>query len=156
MPTTSAAFRQGRFAARSSDTLRALLTIAHPDLATVRLVDDVFTPLRSNGQSFENGRRFDATLPIDDDRAPRGEIVIDDRFGNLGRSLIALDSPPTARIQMVLASAPDTVEVDFGALEMRDLVATRVQVSATLGLPDLARESFPEHSFTPEFAPGVF
>ena len=153
MATTT--LREQLYAAESGDPLLILVTIEHDDLArTYRFVDDVAEI--ASGSDTYRPKPMQVTLPDERDRVPSGRLIVDSVDPAFGADLLSIDSPATVRVRLVLASDPDTVEEDYGDMELSDVVVTRTSVRARISLPDLAREPFPTGSFTPSHFPDIF
>lgn len=166
MRVLSLNFRTALFAQESSEVPIFLLTITHPDLddpvllstdPTSRITTDplVYGTV-SRGQTFLYAG-VDVTLPDEQDRAPPSSKLI---VSNVTRELIPLarsiSSPASVTIEAVLASAPDTVEMTFPALDMTNLVYDAMTLTFDLTADALTTEPFPSGTFSPAYFPGLF
>lgn len=64
--------------------------------------------------------------------------------------------PPNVQIDVILASAPNTVEITFGSFIMSNISYNANSITADLVIESLEIEPFPAHSFTPSYFPGLF
>jgi hypothetical protein len=159
-------FRKALFSEESSEVVIFLLTITHPELATpILLTTDPTTRLTtdpltygtvSRSQTFEYAG-IDVSLPDEQDRtAPACKLIV----ANVTRELIPLarsvSTPPSVMIEGVLASAPDTVEMSWPALDMINLNYDVSALTFDLTIDALATEPYPSGSFDPASFPGLF
>lgn len=98
------------------------------------------------------------SLPDEKEKlAPSCQLVI----SNITRGLIPLaralvTPPPTVRMEVVLASDPDTVEFELPMLNMSNVEYNASDLSFQLTMDQLATEPFPADSFGPANFPGLF
>lgn len=166
MRLLSLEFRKSLFAQESGEVPVFLLTITHPQLgAPIRLSTDPTTrlsvdPLRygtvSRGETFEYVG-VEITLP--DEQAknpPTSKLVI----SNVSRELVPLarsvSTPPSVKIEAVLASAVDTVEFTVPAMDMVALQYDVGQLTFSLAIDAMTTEPYPAGSFNPASFPGLF
>lgn len=166
MRTLSLNFRQALFAQESAEVPVFLLTITHDELAepillstdpTTRISDD---PLQyatvSRGETYLFAG-IELTIPDDQDKAPPAAKL---SIANVDRGLIPLarsvSSPPQVRIEAVLASDPDTVEITWPAFDMSNVVYNATALQFDLTIDALVTEPFPALTFTPAHFPGLF
>jgi Domain of unknown function (DUF1833) len=144
-------------AQETSQVVVVLLTISHASLPGPICVCSDSRPVTSNGQVFLSVP-FALTLPDDrEDQIPHATLVID----NCDRTVVAAirsigNVPATLKIQIVLASTPDTIEVEYPPLTMRQVVYDALSVSAQLAFEDVLNEGFPGDLVTPATVPGAF
>lgn len=164
--TVSLTLRDAMYAQETGANLVTLLTITHPQLATpLYLSSDntaifSYTPLRSG--TISRGLVFDffpfsVILPDDKDESPpSAKLVID----NVGRELIPLlrstDYPATVKIEQVLASAPNVVEILYPELDLVGMEYDSTTITLTLEINALLTEPFPAGTFNPADFPGLF
>jgi hypothetical protein len=166
MRTLSLNFRQALFAQESGEIPIFLLTITHPDLpdpiyqstdATVRLSNDPLTyGTISRGVTFLCAAAS-VTLPDEQDKSPPAcKLTIE----NVTRGLIPLarsvSTPPTVRIEAVLASALDTVEMTWPMMDMTNLNYDAAVLEFDLTMDALTTEPCPAGTFSPAYFPGLF
>lgn len=132
-----------------------LVRIDHDDLATpIRVVSNM-EDIVSNGETFV-GVPFELTLP---DETPDGPGEARLRIDNVDRVIVntvrLIQTPPTVRIQVVLASDPDTIECELDNLTLRDATWDASFVEGRLRFEDLVVEPVAE-IITPARFPGLF
>jgi hypothetical protein len=155
--TLSTAAKRAMFAQETGDVFLILLTINHPDFVQpIRVVNDA-----QGIQSRDNeyiAFPFHIVLPDDaEDSPPRATLTID----NVSREIIenirrAGQSEITVKIEIIRHSAPDTVEVSFPQMLLKNVKADSLTVSGDLEVEDLVREPFPAGVFDPAGFPGLF
>lgn len=144
-----------------------LLTITHPLLDDpIRLSTDPTTRITevplvygtvSRGETFIYvGMKI--TVPDDKDRSPpSSRITIFDIDQDTIALIRAVSSPPpSVKMEMVLADNPDVVEIDIPKLEIISADYTREVVTLECVIDMLVSESYPAHSFSPAYFPGLF
>ena len=99
---------------------------------------------------------MEITLPSEDDAAPRAQITLHDVTREAMPLIRSVTSAPTVKLELVLASDPDTVELAFDGLNMTAISYNRDTIAAQLVAENLALEPFPAHTFTPAYFPGLF
>lgn len=143
-----------------------LVTIEHADLAEpIRFSSDAterfsVDPLEYGTMSL--GRRFDfapfqITLPDDkEDGAPAMSLTL----SNVGREAIRLLrstlEPGVVTVEIVLASAPDEVEVEFPDFDLISADYDVGDVTLGLSIDALANEPFPADTFTQSGFGGLY
>lgn len=164
--TLSSGFLAGLYSQESDEIVICLLTVTHDDIGepiylssdpTARLSEDPLiygTASRSNEYLF---LPFEFTLPDDrSDSPPRVQLTMD----NTDRSLVALlrsiSTPANIKMEIVLASDPDHVEIEMPALQLSDVTINEGSISATLVADSLINEPHPAQLFTPGSFPGLF
>lgn len=158
--------RKAMFSQESSEVPIFLLTITHSQLASPILLstdatsrittDPLVYGTQSRGKTFLYAG-IDITLPDDTDKSPPASKLT---IANITRDLIPLarsvSSPPQIKIEVVLASSPDIVEMTFPALDMSNLTADAAQLAFDLTMDALVSEPFPSGTFSPAYFPGLF
>lgn len=143
-----------------------LLTITHPDLAEpMRFSSDATqrdsdTPLVYKTVSRGDDYYFvpmQATLPDDrEDGVPEAQL----RLSNVGRDLIEVlrstSWPATVTMELVLASDPDGVEIEWPDFDLSSIDYDASEITLHLTIDALASEEFPAGAFTPGYFPGLF
>jgi len=156
------------FSPDADKTLVTLLTLTGAGIATpVRLADhytqrigetddEVLYGVASRGEDYIF-LPFQITLPAEEQAAaPRCRIVLHDVTRSLIPQLRTITSAPSVLVELVLSSAPDTVEVSFGGFSLGGISYDAGTISAELAVESLAIEPFPAHTFTPGYFPGLF
>jgi Domain of unknown function (DUF1833) len=159
-------FRKALFGQESGEVPIFLLTITHPDLpepiylttdATERLgTDPLVYGAVSRGVTYLYAG-VEIMLPDEQDKSPPTSKLI---VANVGRDLIPLarsvNSPPSVRIETVLASSLDVVEIEWPKFDMSNLTYDANQLTFDLTVDSLATEPFPSGTFSPAYFPGLF
>ena len=133
-----------------------LAEIDHPALRTPARIVNNPTNIISNGNTFIS-LPFSINLPSDNDSTPEITMKID----NVDRSIndiiqsIPAGNPPTCKILIVLASQPNTVEVEFDAT-LKSIDCDVTEVSAIFGPEDILNEPYPGDYFVPSQYPSLF
>ncbi len=100
---------------------------------------------------------FEISLPPETDEAPPSVVLSVD---NVDRSLIAavrgVSDAIGIRLEVVLASSPDTVEAGPFDFLLRDVLYDALVISGTLRYEQILDEPYPADDFTPSRTPGVF
>lgn len=164
--TLSSNFREAAFAQESDEVPIFLLTITHASLATpIYLSTDSTTRLSSDPLVYGTVSRsiqflfaaIEFNIPNEEDKSPpRSKLTIQ----NITRGLIPLarsvSTPPSVKIECVLASALDTVEMTWPAMDMSNLQYDAGQLVFDLTMDAMTTEPFPAGTFSPAYFPGLF
>lgn len=132
-----------------------LVTIEATNLATPIRVVNNNEDITSRGNLYQ-AFPFDIILPGQDpDGTPRAVL----RFDNVDRTAIAairgVTSAPTVTLEVILASAPNTVEISFGAMSLRNVSYDATSVEGELHVEPLLNEPI-TLNMTPSRFPGLF
>jgi hypothetical protein len=132
-----------------------LLTISHADLATPIRVVNNNEDIVSRGLTFQ-AFPFEIVLPNEDpDQPPKAYLRID----NVDRSVIAavrgISSTPSVTIEVILASAPNNVEIGYSGFSLRNVTFDVAQIEAELLFESIFGEPITA-SMTPSRFPGMF
>jgi hypothetical protein len=149
--TVSSTFKAAFFGQSTSEVALVLLEIVHTDLpATICLVNNT-ADVTSNGTTY-TAFPFKINVPCDDEDGVIPKVQLE--ICNVDRSIVeairTIDSPPTIRAALILASDPDTVEAGWWEFTLRDTTYTAEAVTGTLTYEDILNDGFPSGSFTPE------
>lgn len=139
----------------SSDPLLMLVTLSDPSFGEIRLVNNI-DDIESRGQTY-TGFPMEIRPPSDDGESSR-EVAIE--FDNVSLELIgelrSITSPIEVKIETVLASDPDTVQMEYSELKMRNLTYNKQRISARLFLDNFLYTEMTSESYTPSEWPGLF
>lgn len=142
-------------AQESGEAFLQLLTLTHPQMTTVRVVNNTQN-VTSRGNVY-TAFPFSITLPADVvDELPGLTLSISNVDRQLVDELRTLMDPITVTLEIVSASTPDTVEVgpfDFEMLQVRIAVD---RITGTLMTDPLLQEPFPATTYNPKDFPGLF
>lgn len=145
------------FAQESTDPFLTLFTMSHDDWATdIHLVNNTENII-SNGNTFYPFP-VELTLPVDDGESARNVQI---KFDNVSRELIdeirsVTDRGINVAIHMVLASDPDTIEIELGELKIKAISYNETTLSAELVMDDFLNTELTEEKYTPTLYPGLF
>ena len=161
--TTTA--RRAVFAQQTDEVFIVLLTISHDSFdEDIRVASDPRELLPTAGVRgvVSRGKEyvfipFDITLPQDDDSGvSKATLSVD----NVGRELItavrSADSAVRIKIEVVLDSAVDTVEVSLDDYRLDAIKYNAFTVSGDVSMDYYDLEPCPKQRFTPNDFPGVF
>lgn len=145
--------KQQAFLEETSDVFLILLTIAHadisPDITVVNNNEDIV----SNSITF-TAFPFDITLP--DNSPARAILSIDNVSREIATHIRNITTAPTVKIQVIRAADPDTIELEFIPLTLRNVSWNYTTVSGELVAENMAAEPYPAGQFSPAFFPGMF
>jgi hypothetical protein len=159
-------FRKALFSQESGEVPIFLLTISHPFLSQpILLSTDPTTRISTDPLVYGTVSRattflyagIDVALPDEQDRtAPASKLIV----SNVTREIIPLarsvQTPPAILIEAVLASARDTVEMSWPALNMTNLTYDAAALTFDLTMDALVTEPYPAGSFDPASFPALF
>lgn len=151
MTITNAAGRRVVLNPRNGDPYILLLTVEHDSFASTWRYTPNGEDVVSNGNTF-TAYPFTVSLPTADDGAARGTIQI----SNVSQAIwdaADVDDPPTIKLQMVLASDPDTVQQEWSLLELRRITGSFMSVEAEFSHENYLSEPWPKQRLTPARAP---
>lgn len=153
------------FAQDMDEVVITLIEITHDDLSEPIYVSSDPTETLSTGvkgtisNSIEYAQiPFQLTLQEQTDNLlARAKLSID----NINREIMlairqANNSPPNVTIKIVLASDPDTVEIEIPNLQLNNITGTAAVVEGELQPKILQGETFPRNTFNKSNFPGVF
>ena len=114
------------------------------------------TSYRTAARSTRPARSRSCSPDDTTDGAPVARFQIDDVHKELGAALREISSAATIRLRVVLASDPDTVEEDFGDMELQDARVTLTSVTGRIGVENINQEPFPAEGFSPSYFAGLY
>lgn len=149
--TLSAAALASAHAQETGEAWLVLLTITHPALAQpIRVTSDNQDTV-SNGNTFQTFP-FQITLPGEDPESPsRARLKIDNVDRSIVNTLRTITSAPSLMIQVVLASQPNVIEVEFTGLTLRE-----AEYDAQSVIGDLVFEAIFVEPLTIQMTPARF
>lgn len=164
--TVSLTFRGAMNSQESADVVIVLLTISHPSYAEpLRLSSDPTTRLSETPLQYGTVSRgdtylfcpFSASLPDDvGERAPTARLMLENVSRDLVTLIRSIPSPASATIELVLASSPDAVEIEYPAFQVRNASYNANVLTLELSIDALTDEPFPAGTFNPSSFPGLF
>ncbi|MEP2977956.1 MAG: DUF1833 family protein [Lentilitoribacter sp.] len=164
--TISTAFLEAINAQETDEVVICLLTITHDDIedaiylssdATTRISDDPLVYVTASRGNNHLYLPFTFTMPDDkSDSPPRIQIA----FDNIDRTMVTLlrsvSSPVDVKVEIILASSPDVVEIEMPVMQLSDVSIKADIIGGTLVVDSLVNEPYPAGSFTPSNFPGIF
>lgn len=140
----------------TDEVFLACLSISHPAIDTIRIVNNTETVMRLAGEFTPYP--FQATIPSDNEDAPSPiTITIDGVDREVARLIRNLEGIPKAVLEVVLASSPDVVELgpfDFDIIDS-DIDVLTVQLTAGY-VEDLMNQGVPAQTYTPSNSKGLW
>lgn len=149
-------FRAAAYAQETDEVFIELITIAHSDLAApIRVTSDGVETV-SRGATYVPFP-FALLLPDDGESAePTANLKIDNVSREILATLRQLTSRPTATLEIVLASDPDTVEQSFPDFELAEAPWDSQQITGQLTQQSFLNEPYPAGIFAPAWFRGLF
>lgn len=143
-------------APETAEVFLLLLTVdgAFPD-APLRFVNNM-EDITSRGALYL-ACPFELVLPEDfADRLATVSLRVDNVDRRMVQAVRELGSPPAITLEVVLASAPDTLEAGPFAFTLRNVEYDPLVLTGALKFEDILNERFPQHAVTPATVPGAF
>jgi hypothetical protein len=133
-----------------------LLEIEHPDIDTIRIVNNTEKVVRGVHEYIPYP--FEAVLPDDtDNAAPQVQLRIDNCSREVTRALRELAGVPKCTLRVVLASDPTRDEVGPFAFSLLNIEYDAFTISAAIGYEeDFLNQAVPAQSYLPSTSPGIF
>jgi hypothetical protein len=142
------------FSATDEDFV-VLATISHPNLGEpIRVCSDT-VDLVSNGNTFI-GFPFEFTLPSDNDGPPKGKLRIQNVDRRIGEVVLTLDTAVDLQLDVVLRSEPDTLQVSYKTLKMRNITGDALAIEGEISVRDYTALPWPKTRSTKGLLPGLF
>lgn len=165
--TVTDTFKQAAYAQETDEVFVTTVTLSSDELTDdIRICDDPTTALTALGDDIygieSNGETFvfmpyDIWLPRDDKSgAVSARIAVQNTDRAIVRHARSVTRPINVKIQTVLASDPDTVEIEFDNFQLSNVKYDVMKVEGDLTLNYWGLEPFPSHNFTPSKFPGLF
>lgn len=142
------------------EAVLVLLTITHPTIETLRVVNnapraDGGNDIVSRGETFL-AFPFTPELPTDNDGQPIARLRIANVDRRISESLLDLRSPPEVAFEIIRASAPDTVLRRYARFELRNVTFDAIEVTGELMQASFGSEPWPNVRVVPSLFPGYF
>lgn len=164
--TISLAAQAANNAEATGDLFIFLLTVTHPSIVTPLLFSSDPTtlvtedPLQwatvSRGNTY-NFLPIGMVMPDDSDATPPTiKLSLDNVTRQLMPLLRSITTPASVTIEMVLRSAPDSVEVSWPDFDLTSNDYDQGTVTVNLTIEALATEPFPAGTFSPAAFSGLF
>jgi len=152
----SSTFKSTAFGSRTDEAYIVLITVDHEEMEEPLHVTSDGVITTSNAVDF-HPYSFMLTLPDDTERPfSQGRLTIENVSQVIIEALRSVSSALLVTMQIVLASDPDTVEVEYPEFELIDVSYDALRISGSLNIESFTEEPFPGDSFIPSFFPGLF
>lgn len=152
----SATAKSAIYAQETGEVFVMLVTIAHVALVSSLRFASNTQDVTSRGNVYL-GWPFRVALPAElDDQLPVVQLQIDNVDRRIMEGVRQLTSPPTVTLEVVLASAPDTVEAGPFDFSLKGCDYDALVITGTLAFEDVLNEPYPAFTFTPGLFPGLF
>lgn len=139
----------------SGDPLLMLVTLSDPSFADIRLARNTVN-IVSRGQTYL-AFPMEIRLPADDGERVR-DVTIE--FDNVSLELIdeirTVTRPISVKIEMVLSSAPDIVQLAYEELKIRNISYNAQKLIASLFMDSFLNVSLGSETYAPQNYPGLF
>lgn len=143
-------------ARQTAEVFLILLEIEHPDIETIRIVNNTEKVVRTEGEYLPYP--FEAILPDDTDGATQQvQLRLDNCDRRVTRALRELAGIPKCTMRVVLASAPNIDEVGPFAFSLLSVEYDAIVISAMIGYEeDFLNQAVPAQTYVPSTSPGIF
>ena len=140
----------------TAEVFLVCVTITHPAIDTQRLVNNTEVVHRAVGDYIPCPMKL--VLPDQvDDQVPQVTIVIDNVDREVLRQIRLVDGVPQVRMEVILASSPDTVEAGPFDFALMSATYDVLSINAVLGYQDdVLNQQVPAQTYTPVNSPGLF
>jgi len=144
------------YAQDSSDPFLMLLTLNHSSFPEpFRLVNNTVDVV-SRGDIF-TAYPFDFVLPVDDGETIRQvSLTMDNISLELITEIRKITSPMSVKLEMVVASVPDSVQIELDNLELRNIQYDKNKIKGTVLMDDFLSTSLDAEKYAPSTFPGLF
>jgi hypothetical protein len=143
------------FGQSSSDPFLMLVTISHSTFPTIYLANNT-VDIVSRGITF-SAFPMQVTLPSDDGETTR-EVRLE--LDNVSLALIEefrkITTPPDVKVEMLLASDPNTIQLSIEELKLRNISYNKSRISARLFMDSFLNVEMTSEKYDPAIFPGLF
>lgn len=148
------------FSLEIDEAILILLTITHPTIEPLRLVNndprpDGSTDIVSRGETYL-AYPFEPELPTDNDEQPVARLRIANVDRRIAESLMHLTSPPELAFEIIRSVEPDVVLRRFARFELRNVTWDAIEVTGELMQASFAAEPWPNIRVVPSLFPALF
>jgi len=149
-------YKQATNAVETDEVFLSLLEFTHTDLATpIYFVNDTVS-IVSNGITYEP-YPFRIVLPDDvEGKLPEVKLTIDNVDRQLIEAVRGFSNPPEVTLKEVLASAPDTIEMQIDNMKLRNLNYDTFTITGALVIDSPMSRRFPASNYNPKQYPALF
>jgi hypothetical protein len=144
------------YSQESSDPFLMLVTISHPDDPTIYRFVNNTEDITSNSEVF-TALPMKIVMPSDDGETQRkASIEIDNVALTLIPILRTVTTPLDCKIEMILASSPDIIEISIEDLKLRSISYDEKRIRAELAMDNFLSTEMTSEKYTPSIYPGLF
>jgi hypothetical protein len=140
----------------SEDPFLMLVTLTHSSFTSPQYLVNNRVDITSRSNLYI-AFPMKITLPADDGTTTRQAKIT---FDNVGLDLIgklrSITTPISVKIEMVLASNPNQVQIELTDLHIRNISYNKSTISATLSMDDFLNIGMTSEQYTPQNFPGIF
>lgn len=148
--------KKAMFARETGEVFLMLITITQADLTGPLYFCNNSSDIVSRAQTY-TAYPFKFTLPTDDDQSsPVAKVTIDHVNRDIADALRSMTSPAIFKIEVIRASAPDTVEITYDMFKLSNVQGDLFSITGQLTLEDIMTEPFPYRTFDPAKFRGLF
>lgn len=155
MRTLSSNLLNQLYGQQSNDPLLMLVTLTHTSFGTIRFVNNT-VDIDSRGDTY-TAFPVKITLPAEDNKtSQRAQIEFDNVSLELIDEIRTVTDPIDVKLEVVLASDPDTVEISYEELKIGNVSYNARIIKADLYLDDFLHTELSSEKYTPTLYPGLF
>lgn len=148
MPSNT--FIQASNAVETGEVFLSLLEFTHPDLPDALYFVDNTVAIVSNGITY-NPYPFRITLPEDNEGVlPSVDLTIDNVDQTLIEAIRGFNNPPIVTLKIILASNPDTIEIQLDNLKLRNVKFDVFTISGKMVMDSPLGRKFPSGTYNPK------
>ena len=156
MPRTlSPTARRALYAAQTDEQFVTLLRLSGTGIATIYVCDDAVDVVSRGDTYLAFPFRIDSP-PENEDKLEASSLIIDNVDQQIVQAVRLITAPMRVEMEVVLASAPDTVELGPVRFSLREVRYDALTIQGRLLHEDVLNEPFPADAFTPGSYPGLF
>lgn len=139
----------------STDPLLLLVTVSHSSFPTLYLVNNTVEVV-SRGNTYNPFPMKITPSPDDGESARTAQITFDNVSLELVDEIRSVVEPMDCKIEAILASDPDTVEIEMGELKITNISYNKQTIRATLIFDDFLNTELTSEKYNPSNFPGIF
>lgn len=144
------------FAQESFDPFLTLVTLSHPDWDEPIYLVNNSVDFTSRGQVF-TAFPMRIRLPVDDGETARSfNLELDNASLYLIAQVRSVTEAIKVKIEMVLASFPDDVQMEQDELSIQSVTYNKAKITANIVLDNFLNTELSSERYTPSIFPGLF
>ena len=143
------------FASQSEDPFLLLLTLSHESFDTIYLVNNS-EDIVSRGNTYLSFP-MEIQFPVEDGETARQiQVQLDNVSLELITQIRTVSTPIQAKVEAVLASKPNIVEIAAGELELKQVSYNAIRIIGTLTYDDFLNVGLTSEKYEPQNFRGLF